>query len=200
MDSRICFVGDSFTHGVGDADALGWRGRLIQRMLAKNPGITAYDLGVRHETSTDILHRWEGEARVRLAKGYAHRLMFCFGANDCADNGSGGPRVEMAESMRNAHQILSEATAMAPTLLLGVPPIHDDPVADKRVAALEARLAEAAGAHDVPFLSMFEYLREKAAWTETADAGDGTHPDGAGYALMTDRIWHWAAFQRWMRT
>lgn len=199
MHMRACFIGDSLTHGVGDAEALGWSGRLIQRMVRQNPEMTAYDLGVRHETSSQIQHRWEAEARVRLAAGMQHRLAFCFGTNDGADDGTGAPRVAQADSLANVRKILTTACAMAPTVMIGPPPLRSDPAADARIAELEAAQQKIAAEFRVPYLPVFNALSHSKAWTDSAAAGDGTHPDAAGYAVLADLIWNWPAFQAWLK-
>ena len=58
---RILAFGDSFVAGVGDPAHQGWLGRA----LAGRPEVTVYNLGVRGDTSADILRRWAAEdARV----------------------------------------------------------------------------------------------------------------------------------------
>lgn len=194
---RACFVGDSFTHGVGDEDGLGWRGRIINRLLRERSSLTAYDPGVRRDTSTDILNRWEREALARLPSGYQHRLAFCFATNDCADDGRGARRVSSAETIRNAHTILARSAALAPTILIGPPPILVDPGADQRIEELEPALHSVAEQYHIPFLPMLETLRQAPAWIRGAAVGDGTHPDGAGYAYMADYICRWPASSAW---
>ncbi|AJE46928.1 GDSL-type esterase/lipase family protein [Celeribacter indicus] len=194
---RICFFGDSFTQGVGDDRGLGWCGRLTPRMRGRHPDLTAYALGIRRDTSAEILARWESEARARLPHGHPHRLAFCFGTNDCADDGTGRGRVSPAETLRNATAILAGAAAMAPVILVGPPPALDDPAVDRRIAALEPGLGAVAKEAGIPFLSVFGTLRQAPAWTAGAAAGDGTHPAGAGYALLADLIGDWPAFRHW---
>lgn len=194
---RACFFGDSFTHGVGDEDGLGWPGRIVRRLLRERSSLTAYDLGIRRDTSADIRNRWESEALARLPRGYAHRIAFCFGTNDCADNGKGAGRLSCAETIGNARAILARSAELAPTILIGPPPILDDSGADQRVAALEPALQAVAEQYDIPFPPVLEALRRAPAWTEGAAAGDGTHPNGAGYAFMADYIWAWPAFATW---
>jgi acyl-CoA thioesterase I len=72
-DLRLCFIGDSFTNGIGDSTTLGWPGRLVSHTLRKNQphnsppiSITHHNLGIRRETSTHILRRWEREVLSRL--------------------------------------------------------------------------------------------------------------------------------------
>lgn len=193
---RACFFGDSFTHGVGD-EGFGWRGRIVTRMLKETPSLTAYDLGIRRDTSTDILNRWESEAQARLPRGYQHRLAFCFGTNDCADDGTGAGRVSQDETIRTAHAILSRSARLAPTILIGPPPILDDSAADQRIAELEPAMQAVAQCYGIPFLPVFGLLRRAPAWIKGASAGDGTHPDRAGYAFLADCIWQWPAFRIW---
>lgn len=196
---RACFFGDSFTLGVGDEAGLGWVGRVVARMQGNLADLAAYNLGIRRDTSADILHRWQAEAEARLAPAHPHRLAFCFGANDCADDGAGQPRLSHAETMRNARDILTRALETAPPILIGPPPILDDRAADRRIAALEADLHKLADSCIVPFLPVFDILRRNPAWTSGAGAGDGTHPDAAGYDFLANVIWEWPIFQIWAR-
>lgn len=58
QDVRICFVGDSFMQGTCDPDCLGWPGRVCRAAIQSGVGMTCYNLGVRRDTSADILRRW----------------------------------------------------------------------------------------------------------------------------------------------
>nr|QQZ50592.1 hypothetical protein JKL49_03490 [Phenylobacterium glaciei] len=55
---RLIAFGESFVQGAGDPDHLGWVGRAISGRRE----ISLYNLGIRRETSTQLLARWEGEA------------------------------------------------------------------------------------------------------------------------------------------
>lgn len=199
---RICFFGDSFTHGVGDVEGLGWRGRVVARLLQCGVDLTAYDLGVRRDTSADILKRWEQEACARFPHELSHnlsfRLAFAFGTNDCSNDGTGKPRLSLSESLSNAERILTKAVTVAPSIMIGPAPTFDDPEADKRLHDLETRLQLLAGEYGVPFLPMMAFLQNSRQWTEGAAVGDGTHPGSEGYALMAEHILAWSAFQDWI--
>src|SRR5215472_16470033 len=113
---RICFFGDSFVNGTGDDDALGWVGRIVAQARQGGCGMTAYNLGVRRDTSADVAARWQAEARVRLPPECDGRLVFSFGANDCASNGTGeSSRVGEAESLAHAEEVLRTALGWLPT-------------------------------------------------------------------------------------
>lgn len=63
---RICFFGDSFVHGTGDDDCLGWPSRLCAEARSRCHDITSYNLGICRDTSGDVAQRWEREAGTRL--------------------------------------------------------------------------------------------------------------------------------------
>src|SRR4051794_40541470 len=81
-DLRICVAGDSFVHGVGDVTGAGWVGRLADESRRRGRQLTAYNIGVRHETSTDVAERWYGEAVPRMRHGDGYGMVYAFGVND----------------------------------------------------------------------------------------------------------------------
>ena len=74
MAFRVCFIGDSFVLGVGDPDGLGWSGRIAAAARRRGIDITAYNLGVRRETTADIARRWQAEVAPRLPAALAPEL------------------------------------------------------------------------------------------------------------------------------
>ncbi|MEQ8348119.1 MAG: GDSL-type esterase/lipase family protein [Sneathiellaceae bacterium] len=193
---RICFFGDSFVNGTGDDACLGWVGRVCAAARAAGHDLTAYNLGVRRDTSADIAGRWQDEARRRLPAGQDGRLVFSFGANDCAAGADGGPRLAAAPALANAERILAAARAGWPVLMVGPPPVGDG-AADRRIAALSDAQAELCGRLGLPFLEVFTPLAATAAWREEAAAGDGAHPNGGGYGALAGLVAGWAAWQAW---
>lgn len=194
---RICFIGDSFVNGVGDVEGLGWRGRVTALALKAGLDLTAYDLGIRRNTSADILARWEAEATARFPAGAPHRLLFAFGTNDCADDGTGMPRLPLPQTLANAEAILTRAKTLAPSLMVGPAPMLDDAEVDERLAELERRLGALCDGLEIPFLPVLNLLQDSDAWTKGAASGDGTHPDGGGYAFLAGHILAWPAFRSW---
>ena len=87
QDIRICFVGDSFVTGTGDETALGWAGRLCAMANSGDSIVTCYNLGIRRDTSKDIMLRWEQECARRLPDSCDGRMVISCGANDMAMEG-----------------------------------------------------------------------------------------------------------------
>src|SRR5688572_16896883 len=104
---RICFLGDSFVNGTGDAEGLGWVGRICRAARGRGHDVTCYNLGIRRETSRELRARWQREAALRLPADATSRLVFSFGVNDTTAEGL-TTRVPLAESLDNARAILAE--------------------------------------------------------------------------------------------
>jgi len=192
---KICFFGDSFTNGTGDDECLGWVGRVCARQRKAGVDLTSYNLGIRGNTSEDILRRWKGEAAARLTKGDTAALVFSFGTNDCALGDDGRARLAQNDRLKNARAILVDAPKAWPTLLVGPLPIADDPVANKRIADLSRQAGVFARAHRVPYLDVFSKVHGSPLWQEECEAGDGVHPNSGGYKLVADLVENWGAWQ-----
>lgn len=195
---RICFIGDSFVNGTGDDDCLGWVGRLCSVARRSGCDLTAYNLGVRRDTSADIAARWRREAAARLPDAGDGRLVFSFGANDCAPGGDEGVRVPRADALRNAEAILSAARAWRPTLMVGPLPVSDDPETDGRITALSRDLGSLCAALGVPYLDVFDAMSGCGAWRREAARGDGSHPNAGGYEALAGMVGRWTAWRSWL--
>lgn len=55
-----------------------------------------------------------------------------------------------------------------------------------------------ANEHRIPFLPVFETMRRSTVWTAEAAAGDGTHPNAAGYTFCAENLQNWPVFERWL--
>jgi lysophospholipase L1-like esterase len=196
---HICFFGDSFVNGTGDDDGLGWVGRVVAKARRGGCDVTGYNLGIRRNTSADVAARWKGEADLRLPPECDGRLVFSFGANDCASNRiDGRPRVGRAESLVHAEAILAAARRWLPTLMIGPAVIADDADANTRIFALSTDYAELCKRIGVPYLEICRLLSDSSTWSEEALANDGAHPNGSGYALVAEAVSEWYAWQRWL--
>ncbi|MEU3184011.1 GDSL-type esterase/lipase family protein [Streptomyces sp. NPDC006923] len=193
-DLRIGFVGDSFVAGVGDPLCLGWAGRLAARALTEGQPLTFYNLGVRRETSSDVLARWQRECVQRLRDGSDLRLVLSFGVNDTTLEG-GLPRVAPDESTANLAELLGQAADRGWPVLMVAPPPVDDPAHNARTALLDERFARVCHDASVPYVPVHRPLLDSAVWMREVRAGDGAHPGAGGYdeiaALVAPRWRDW---------
>ncbi|WP_329459778.1 GDSL-type esterase/lipase family protein [Streptomyces sp. NBC_01497] len=190
-DLRVCFVGDSFVAGVGDPRFLGWAGRLAVRALADGRPLTGYNLGVRHETSRDIVARWENECGPRLLGGTDLRVVLSFGVNDTTHEG-GRPRVAPDVSSANLSRMLARAADRDWPVLVVAPPPVDDGEQNSRTALLDERFARICLDASVPYVPVHQPLRDSAVWTREVRTGDGAHPAAGGYDEIAALIEpHW---------
>lgn len=194
-DIRICFLGESFVNGAGDSTYLGWTGRLCQNLAQQGSEVTHYNLGIRRETSTLLSKRWKTEVERRLQIGADLRLVFSFGTNDTTIQ-NGKRRVTLAESLENTHQILSTAQQRYPILMVSPPPIAEVEQRS-RIQELVAELSVICNALKVPYLDVFTPLLASSVWLKEVAAGDGAHPNAAGYAELAQLVWQWQDWQDW---
>ncbi|MEK8170652.1 hypothetical protein NKH77_16845 [Streptomyces sp. M19] len=83
------------------------------RVLAATRGdITAFNLGIRRDTSEDVLRRCWQEVSARTVSTADNRLVISFGSNDAVEEG-GRVRVEAARCLDNLGSILDEARRRA---------------------------------------------------------------------------------------
>lgn len=196
-DVRVCFVGDSFVAGVGDSEFLGWTGRLAAG--ASGMALTAYNLGVRRQTSSDIRDRWRDECAQRLPADVDRRVVFSFGVNDTTVEGD-GPRVDSEVSVENLAAMLAECAASGwRALVVGPPPI-DDVDQNARTAALDRRFAAVCRSAGVAYVPVLDALVADPVWMQQVRDGDGAHPDSGGYralAALVRPVWEeWTTMVR----
>ena len=195
---RICFVGDSFVNGTGDQECLGWTGRVCANANKKGYDITYYNLGIRRDTSTDIAKRWLQEVSLRLPKEYDGRVVFSFGLNDTTVE-NGKTRVDLADSLKNAHEILSEAQKLYPVLMIGPAPYAEkkDSQRKNRNTDLCKQFALICNELNIPYLDVFPILEKSNIWINEARANDGVHPKAGGYAEFAQIVENWEAWLNW---
>lgn len=180
-DVRICFIGDSLVNGTGDEAALGWAGRLCAMAHANNIPVTYYNLGIRRDTSSDILLRWERECTLRLPASCNGRLVLSSGVNDTAIE-NGKVRVNSAEACENVRAILRGAERYT-VLMVGPPPVVDDEH-NERIESLSSAFARETQALGVPYIDLFSALCADDAYKRDVAQNDGAHPRSAGYSKM----------------
>jgi lysophospholipase L1-like esterase len=183
-DVRLVVVGDAFAAGVGDPKGLGWVGRVVARSQSPDLFLTPYNLGVRDDSSADVLDRWREESARRFSPGSEHRLVLQMGHGDIAQG------LSTARSRLNLANILDDAAAFnIPTLVVGPPPMLD-PAFDDRLRVVGEAQADVCARRGVPFVECFEPLRTHEQWQADLASGDGVHPGQAGYGLIAWLVLH----------
>jgi acyl-CoA thioesterase-1 len=196
---RVCFFGDSFVNGTGDDEGLGWVGRIVAAARHAGRDLTAYNLGIRGNTSADVAARWLHEARLRLPAEDDGRLVFSFGANDCASNDvDGGPRMDRTASLANARAILEAARSWLPTLMIGPASVAEDVKANECICALSLDYETLCEKVGVPYLELSRLTLASPIWRQESLAGDGAHPNRGGYAVVAAAVANWPAWRAWV--
>jgi lysophospholipase L1-like esterase len=178
-------------NGTGDPEYLGWTGRVLRHERKRQPELTGYNLGIRRDTSGQILARWREEVTRRLPAEIEGRAVFSFGVNDAVQE------VDPKQSLAHAEAILDGAGARWPVFMVGLVPIVPAD-ARERSRKLDAAFAELSARLGIPFLSVFDGLMETSTWLDEARAGDGAHPGAGGYARLAELVLASATWRRWM--
>ncbi len=188
-DIRICFVGDSFVNGTGDPACLGWSGRICAAAASAGHPVTSYNLGIRRDTSTDIETRWLTECLRRLPPACDCRVVFSFGVNDTALE-DGRRRVLLDATCEQTNRMLQRARQRYTTLMIGPPPVADEPH-NERIFQLCDALQAVAIACQVPYLKVCDTLHRSSTWMGEVARNDGSHPQAGGYAELAALVQHW---------
>ncbi|HEU4542496.1 MAG TPA: GDSL-type esterase/lipase family protein [Jiangellaceae bacterium] len=175
-DVRVCVFGDSFVVGIGDPTALGWVGRVAVRTPeALNVHLTMYPLGVRGESTEEIVVRIPLESAARFARGDQHGIVIAAGI---ADAYRGLPAARSAAALD-----FGLGSSDVSTLVVGPPPLGDAALT-ARIAAVDEAFRDVCNGRGVPYISTYERLIRRPSW-QRAKAADGIHPDRAGYAMLS---------------
>ncbi|MDN5795557.1 MAG: GDSL-type esterase/lipase family protein [Intrasporangium sp.] len=184
-DVGIVFLGASQTAGYGDPKGLGWVGRVVARTQHPDLDLTAYNLGVRGDTSADVVARWAAECHPRWRGRTEKRLVLSVGLNDLVTG------VTMARSRLNLANILDEAkSAGIAVFVVGLTPTLD-PEVNRKVEALALAQADVCGRRSVTYVDCFRPLVGHDQWTaDLAASPDLAHPGQAGYGLIAWLVLH----------
>lgn len=184
----VCFLGDSIVQGIGDAQALGWVGRLAQACFAKDPrratALTLCNLGLRGDSSLRVAARWHEESARRQRPGEDMAFVFSFGAADRPQ------QVPLTEAVAAVRDMLRAAKARGRTLFIAPPP-SSDPAWAARNRELGLALLDVCAELGVPGFDLFAPLSASPRYLASLAAGDMIHPDAAGYAEMAGLLVAW---------
>jgi acyl-CoA thioesterase I len=187
-DRCVLFFGDSFVNGAGDATALGWPGRLVGAAWHAGLPMTAYNLGVRGESTREVARRFRPEAEPRLIPGADNRVVFAVGANDVSLGPTGEQELSTEESVELMAGMLDDAAALGATAMVLSPGPAGIPDHDSRSRALGARFEGLCRERALLYVDVLDGLLAADAWTRTARNNDGIHPSEEGYAALADLV------------
>lgn len=189
----LLFYGDSLVNGTGDPSCLGWAGRCGIDAWRKGARITFYNLGVRKETSREVLARWESEFEPRRLEGLEAVLIFSYGTGDSAEM-NGARRVSLEETASNTGAILETAGMYGRVLFVGPPPVLDSAHTQRNREA-SGKIAEVCAGFGAPFLDPLPDLLSSEAYMRDLEAGDGIHPGPDGYFVLAGMVNNWEAWR-----
>jgi lysophospholipase L1-like esterase len=198
QERYLMFFGDSHTAGAGDEEGLGWAGRTVAAAWADGIPVTAYNLGVRGETSADVAARWRAEARPRLPDEGDPRVVLAFGVNDVSIR-AGAPRCSREQSLLALEEVLLGAQGLGLRRFVIGPAAVGDEAENDRIADLSYAYRTLCARHRVPFVPLVEELRRSPVWRREITARDGAHPGAAGYAEMA-RLVVAGGWLEWLRS
>lgn len=190
---HLYFVGDSYVNGYGDAEYLGWAGRVCTLAAERNIDVTYYNLGIRGAATPELRRFWKDEVQRRVGGEKQAGVVFSFGTNDCHIE-SGRRRITRGETLANCRGILADAAARFPIVMVGPPESLD---ADSMVE-LTATNADFKGECEklkVPYLDMFELGKSMVQKRADARGLDGWHPNAAWYSEMAVIVDSWPAMR-----
>ncbi|BCS90073.1 GDSL-type esterase/lipase family protein [Pseudodesulfovibrio sediminis] len=177
----ICYFGDSLTLGYGDPAGLGWAGRISGTLSTLGVDVTSYNLGIRKNTSTALLDRFEAEASRRKIEDTGFKFVFSFGVADVV-------HAQTTEnSVAAAKAILTKAQGMGDVLMIGPSPTTNEEK-NGMINTLSNALAELCTDLAVPFVPVFDAMLHSPTYQRALADNDGTHPAAMGYADLARHI------------
>lgn len=205
---KLIVIGDSGVYGWGDPEGGGWCERLRRHWMELPRGPVLYNLGVRGDGLERLAARLAAEVgrRGELRRQAPQGILIGIGLNDTARVGRADGRHQLAPDafLFGLQQLLREAVALAPVLVLGLTPVDEAamPFADclwyelATVRRYEALLEEACLEADVPFLPLLERLTADRSWLRLLEA-DGLHLNSEGHRRVYEEVRRWPALLQW---
>ena len=198
----IIVFGDSITYGASDLEKSGWVDRLKQWANCLNETgdsyTLVYNLGIPGTNTSDVLSRFEQEAKCRVDPGEDVYLFFAFGANDVAKNRTTGKFVaDLKKFSSNIKELVSKAGLISPQInLVNITPVVEKLVNDPTFGE-KNRLNDDIDLYNANLktvctelgVSMIDVNKEfKKVGYESLLSADGLHPNSSGHKLIYETI------------
>ena len=205
---KLIVLGDSGVYGWGDPQEGGWCEQLRRHWMGLPGGPVLYPLGVRGDGLERVAARLQQEVSCRgeLRRQQPHGILLAVGLNDTARVGraDGRPQLDAEAFLFGLQQLLRQAQAIAPVLMLGLTPVDEAvmPYAEvlwyglEQVRRYEALIEEACLEADVPFLPLLDQLLAEPDWLQWISP-DGLHLNSAGHRQVYERVHRWPALLQW---
>ncbi|WP_116112742.1 GDSL-type esterase/lipase family protein [Austwickia chelonae] len=192
-DVGLVFMGDSFVAGYGDPKALGWVSRVTARTAHPDLNVTSYNLGIRGQSSADLLNRWRQEGAPRWEGRRERRLVMGVGHGDIDQE------LTIARSRLNMANMLDEATARGISpFVVGPPPTLDADFNHALEPLVEAQ-SDVCSRRSIPYVDCYYPLLEHEQWlAELSATEDQRHPGQAGYGLLAWLVLH-GGWEHWLQ-
>jgi acyl-CoA thioesterase I len=184
-DVGLVFLGASLVAGVGDPKGQGWVSRVVGRTQHPDLELTAYNLGVRGDTSADLLARWKNECAPRWSGRVEKRLVVSVGTADAISGAT------LARHRLNLANILDDAASAGIGTFVVSPPPSDDEELNTKLDVLVEAQADVCSRRAVPFVDCYRPLLGHEQWrTDLAASRVQHHPGQAGYGLIAWLVLH----------
>ncbi len=194
----ISIFGASITFGRGDGLNRGWCGRLKKYFETKDYYNCLYNLGISGNTSTDLLERFntEAKARVKFIRDRDRQvIIFSIGINDSRLLGDKKiPQIEITVFNKNIQTLIDKAkTYTNEILFIGLTPVDESitlnyentTFTNKRIELFNDSIKKICKNNNIPFFDMFKKF-SKLNYLKLLD--DGLHPNSEGYEKMYELI------------
>ncbi len=196
MRGILCF-GDSITWGRGELPNVGWVGRLKESFERRDKFNVVYNLGICGNTSTDLLERFESEAKSRIifSRPSSYLTLISIGTNDSKiENPSKVHKVDGNLYRSNIKKLISKAKSYKTALaFIGLPPVdetitysYEDTVfTNVTIMQYNTIMREECELANVLFLDINTVMSQEHFQSMLAD---GLHPNSKGYEYMYTKI------------
>lgn len=209
---NILIFGDSIAYGAWDTEG-GWVQRLRTRFDEHNlqnldDEVTlVYNLGISGDTSTDLVERFEHEARARTASDETTIIILAIGSNDATiTTATNTPATSIETFTSNITTLIKQATFIAEAVsLVGLTPVDEarvNPVPwaphlalkNSSIQQFDTILQDVAATTDTPYIDIASAFTKHNVATLLED---GDHPNSEGHAIIAATVWqHLTTAQR----
>ncbi|MFH1589335.1 MAG: GDSL-type esterase/lipase family protein [archaeon] len=187
----ILVFGESTSFGRGDNENGGWSGRLKRYFESKDYYNVVYNLGVPGQSSTDLLERFDIEAKARTKKIWPNdefTIIFAIGTND--SKGLDTPdnvKTPLDKFKKNILTLIDESKKFTDKIVfIGLIPVNEDITNpyentyffNERTKQYNEVIKNCCKDNNILFIDMFDDWFKSDYKTLL---GDGVHPNSKGY-------------------